>query len=413
MAEYIHCRYCDNDKSRRFLDLGQQALANSFLKSNSKDVVDQEEKFPLDVYFCENCGLVHIGTIIDPEKLFSDYIYFSSTSDAIHRHGKYLAQSFKKKFGLNESSLVVEIASNDGCVLNYFKQEGMKVLGVEPAKNIAEVAIKSGIPTETVFFSEKSANKLENEYGKADIILGRNVFAHIPFIHDFVKGLSHMIKSDGVIAIEAPHLLELITNIQFDTVYHEHVSYLSLRAMENLFKQYNMKVFDVEFSALNGGSLIYFITPDANKKYSISENVKNYRKKEEEAGLYNLDTYLNFSSKVNKLRDDLLTMLKDLKSQNKKIVGYGASAKGNVLLMFCGLDSTTLDYIVDKSEPKQNMYAPGSHIPVYHPKKLLEDKPDYTLILAWNLADEIMKQQSAYAEEGGKFIIPVPKPRIV
>ena len=413
MIEYIKCRYCDNDKSMKFLDLGMQALANSFLNSNSKSEIEQEEKFPLDVYFCEKCGLVHIGTIIDPEKLFSNYIYFSSTSDAIHKHGKYLARSFKQKFNLSSDSLVIEIASNDGCVLNYFKKEGMKVLGVEPAKNIATVAIENGIPTENVFFSETTAKWIKDKYGKADIILGRNVFAHIPNIHDFVKGLCLAIKDDGIICIEAPCLLELIKNIQFDTIYHEHVSYLSLKAMENLFKRNNMKIFDVEFSPLNGGSLIYYITNNTNKKFSISQNVLDYQKKEQLGGLYDSKTYLEFASKVNTVKTSLLSLLQDLKKNNKKIVGYGASAKGMVLLMFCGIDTQLIDYIVDKSEPKQNKYTPGSHIPVYDPKRLIEDIPDYTILIAWNLAEEIIKQQSAYAKLGGKFIVPVPVPRIV
>lgn len=409
----VQCRYCDYQNCPMILDLGEQALANSFLKQAQTIDSFVETKFPLDIYYCDNCGLVQIATIVDPKTLFKDYIYFSSTSEAIHTHGKYLANKFADNFGLTSNSLVVEIASNDGTILKYFQDKNIKVLGVEPAENIAKVAIENGIETYVNFFDEENAKILKKKYGRAKIILARNVFAHIPYIHGFVKGLKYFLDDDGVIAIEAPHLLELIKNTQFDTIYHEHVTYLSLRAMKNLFNRYDLSVFDVEFSELNGGSLIYYICHKTSLMNSPTPKVKYYVEMEHNAGLYDIKTYYDFAKRTEEIKDELLRIVKEIKSEGKTIAGYGASAKGMVLLMYTGLNSDTIDFIVDKSEAKQGYYTPGSHIPVL-PTNILHTKmPDYTILFAWNLAEEIIKQQSKYLELGGKFIVPIPYPSIV
>lgn len=403
------CRYCKHPANFKFLDYGRMPLVNRFI--SSKKEFKNEKKYSLDLYYCDNCGLVQIGTIVDPKILFKDYIYFSSTSEAFKLHGKKLAESFMKRFGLNSDSLVVEIASNDGCVLESFKRLNIGHLGVEPASNIAKAANDKGIRTENEFFNFETAKKIREKYGPADVIFGMNVFAHVPEIHDFVRGLKHLLKQKGILAIESPYLTDFIKNIEFDTVYHEHVNYLSLRAMKNLFAQFNMEVIDAEWQDMHGGSMRYFI---ANKsEHLISKNVGKYLLLERESGLDKKETYIKFASNAAKVKNTLLSLLQKLKEDNKKIAGYGASAKGVVLLNYSGIDGKYLDYVVDKSAHKQNKYLPGVHLPVYDPKKLAEDKPDYVLLLAWNFADEIMRQQAAYREHGGKFIVPIPDVRVL
>lgn len=405
----IFCKYCNNKIDSRFFDYGNIPLVNNLLKSKTEFI--SEKKYPLDLYFCENCGLVQIGTTIDPEILFKEYIYFSSTSDAFIKHGQELAQDLKDRFNLNSNSLVVEIASNDGCVLQSFKDLNIGHLGVEPATNIAKVANQNGIRTENEFFNLPTAEKIKEKYGSADLIFGINVFAHIPEIHGFVKGLKQLIKQKGVIVIESPYLVDFIKNREFDTVYHEHVNYLSLRTMINLFAQYNMEIIDVEWQDIHGGSLRYFITN--NSEYKISGNIQKYLDLEKDTGLNNKNTYLEFAKSVNELKIALLSYLDKLKQENKKIVGYGASAKGVVLLNYFGIDEKYLDYVVDKSQYKQGLYLPGVHLPIYDPKKLLDDKPDYVLLLTWNFEKEILKQQEQYRNLGGKFIIPIPNIKVL
>ncbi len=384
-------------------------LVNQFLKSGND--FKKEKKYPLDLNYCENCGLVQIGTIVDPKILFKDYIYFSSTSELFRQHGKKLAESFKKRFNLDSNSLVVEIASNDGCVLGSFKDLNIGHLGVEPASNIAKVANEKGIRTENEFFSLETAKKLLEKYGPADVIFGMNVFAHIPEVHGFVQGLKTLLKPRGVVAIESPYLVDFIKNVEFDTVYHEHVAYLSLRAMKALFAQFDMEIIDAEWQDIHGGSMRYFI---ANKsEYCVSENVNKFLALEKESGLENKETYIAFAANVARLRSGLMSLLDGLKKDGKKIAGYGASAKGVVLLNYCGIDGKYIDFVADKSKYKQRMFLPGVHLEVCDPKKLVENMPDYVLLLAWNFADEILKQQEEYRKKGGKFIIPVPEAMVL
>lgn len=406
----MNCRFCGKEDIFRFLDLGTMALANSFLTEDELETITEPE-FPLDVYFCELCGLVQIGHVVAPDDLFKDYIYFSATSDLVHKHSEYLASSFKKRFNLTPGSLVVEIASNDGTVLSYFKKADVKVLGIEPAGNIAAVASQAGIATVNEFFNAETADEVKATHGAADVILARHVFAHVPEIHGFVKGLADLLAKDGAVAIEAPYLIDFVEKNEFDTVYHEHYSYLSLRAVSHLFSNYGMELFDVEQVAIHGGSIIYFIGHKG--AHEVSENVQRLIDVELAKGLGEKQTYVAFAARTATIKDETLKLLRDLKSQGKRIAAYGAPAKGNTFLNYCGIGIDLVEYTVDKSPYKQNLYTPGMHLPVYHPDKLVEDMPDYVLLLAWNFAEEILEQQQAYLAKGGKFIQAIPEVRIL
>lgn len=404
----VRCRICDTNLGEPFLSLGNSPLSNAYLYE--EDLHRMEPYYPLDVYVCENCYLVQLEEFETTKNIFSsDYAYFSSFSESWLQHCKNYTEMMIKRFCFNRNSFVVEIASNDGYLLQYFMQHGIPVLGIEPASNTAEVAIKKGIPTDITFFDISHAQRIREAGKQADLIIGNNVLAHNPNLNDFVKGLKLALKSDGIITMEFPHLLKLIEGNQFDTIYHEHFSYFSFYTVQKLFASHNLELFDVEEIPTHGGSLRIYARHKEDKSRAITNNIRDLLKKEETAGIFDLNTYYDFSKKVKLTKRKLLQFLIQAKNEGKKIVGYGAPAKGNTLLNYCGIRTDFLDYTVDRSPHKQDKYLPGTHIPIIHPNKIKEDKPDYILILPWNIKDEIMEPMSFIREWGGKFVIPIPE----
>jgi SAM-dependent methyltransferase len=407
MLETIkNCRSCQSNKLLPILELGSLPLANSLL---SKDQLNQEElKFPLSLVFCADCALVQILETVSPDVLFSHYLYFSSFSDTMVDHAKALVERLIPEYRLDKHSAVMEIASNDGYLLQFYKQQGVPVLGIEPAENIARVAEESkGIPTLVEFFNESLAQQLAAKNHFADIVHAHNVFAHVPNPNEFVAGLKIILKPNkGVAVIEAPYLVDFIENREFDTIYHEHFSYYSLTAVNNLVQRHSLSVVNVEHVDIHGGSLRYFI---AHEGTAISASVTDLLKKEEVMGVKQYTYYQVFAERVLALRDDLLGLLRDLKKDGKKIAAYGASAKGSTLLNFFGIGKQFIDYVFDRSTIKQNHYTPGGKLPIYSPDQLIELKPDYLLLLTWNFKNEILKQQAQFHQAGGKFIIPIPE----
>jgi len=382
-------------------------LVNSFLK---KEDLPNEEKFDLSISFCPICYLVQLITIVPPEKLFRDYIYFSSTSKSFLEHCQNTATQLTKKLNLNYESLVLEIASNDGSQLQFFKKLGIKVLGIDPARNIAKVANEKNIPTICEFFNYKFAKKLKEDKNiQADLIFGANVLAHVPEIVDFVKGIKIILKQKGTAVFEFPYIGGLIEK-KFDTIYHEHVFYYSLIALKKLFSQANLEIYDVEMTPTQGGSLKIFISHPG--VYKISTSIKDLTTQETEAGFDKIETYQKINNGVQSLKKELTSLLDKLKNENKKIAAYSAPAKGNILLNYFEINKNYLNFIVDKSEAKQGLYTPGTHLLVHSPEKVNIDKPDYLLILCWNIADEIIRQLKDYHDAGGKFIIPIPNIKI-
>jgi len=406
------CRVCGNELKEPFLSLGNSPLSNAFLLKDDLNRV--EPYYPLYVYVCQRCFLVQLEEFETAKNIFSsDYAYFSSYSESWLRHCKDYIQMMISRFGVNQSSFVVEIGSNDGYLLQYFKQYEIPVLGIEPASNTAKVAIKKGIPTDVTFFDTSYAKKMVKNDKLADLIIGNNVLAHNPNLNDFVEGLKIALKPDGVITMEFPYLLRLIKGNQFDTIYHEHFSYFSFHAVQILFASHNLVLFDVEEITTHGGSLRIYGKHEGDKSKKVTNRVENLLEREKSAGLLDLKTYYNFRKKTEATKRKLLQFLIQAKNEGKKIVGYGAPAKGNTLLNYCGIRTDFFDYTVDRSPYKQNKYLPGTHIPIKHPDKIKKDKPDYVLILPWNIKDEIIKQMSYIRDWGGKFVVPIPEVRIL
>lgn len=404
-----NCRVCKASNFTKVLTFGPTPLANAFLK---KEQVDKEEYFyPLDVYFCNNCKFLTLGHVVSPVELFKNYVYVSSTSQVFINHFKLFAQDVYRRFKLNGKSLVMDIGSNDGILLKPFKTLGTKVLGIEPASKIAAVAEKEGIETIDKFFSVRLAKKIAGEAGKVKIATATNVFAHIDDLDEVIKGLDVLLEKDGVFIMEAPYLVDFLEKRYFDLVYHEHLSYWSINSLITLFKRFNMEVFDIQKVIVHGGTIRTFIARKGI--YGKEKSVAKFLSLEKKWKLQEKETYLQFEDKVLENKIKLLAFLRKIKSEDKKIIGYGAPAKGNTLLNYFSIGQEFLDYIVDDSSWKQGLYSPGKRIPVVSPKVLAQDKVDYVLILAWNFAESIMANNKEFVRKGGKFIVPVPEPVII
>jgi 2-polyprenyl-3-methyl-5-hydroxy-6-metoxy-1,4-benzoquinol methylase len=405
------CRFCKTSLDHSFCDLGMTPLSNSYL---SKDQLEKGETFyPLHAYVCSKCFLVQVKEYELPENIFGDYAYFSSFSDSWLKHCQSYVDQITERLKLDSTKQVIEIASNDGYLLQYFKQRNIPVLGIEPAANVAKTAEAKSIPTLVKFFGSAVAQELKDKKVQADLLIGNNVLAHVPMLNDFVKGLKILLKADGVITMEFPHLLRLVESNQFDTIYHEHFSYFSLLAVEQIFQAQGLKIFDVEELKTHGGSLRIYAchVEDLNKK--VSDSVLKIKAQEIKMHFDNLSGYEPFAIGVQKLKADLLSFFLDCKKQGKKVAGYGAPAKGNTLLNFCGIRSEFLNFTVDRSPHKQGRFLPGTHIPIYPVDEIAKAKPDYLFVLPWNLKEEIIHQMAFIREWGGKFVVPIPKLEIV
>ena len=405
-----NCRLCKCNNMQNFLDLGFSALSDNFLTIEQLD--ESESFFPLTVNSCLDCGLCQLGYVVPPELMFNkDYPYDSSTTKTGREHFTKMGIDICDSFNLKQNSLVIDVGSNSGVLLSAFKSKGMKVLGIEPSSKLANIAIGKGVDTIIEFFSNKLVTKILDNYGKVSVITGTNVFAHIDDLDDFMLTADSLLDEDGIIIIEAPYLLHLIENMEYDTIYHEHLSYLSVKPMVEFCKKFGFEIFNISEQKIHGGTLRYFISRK-NKK-QITQDVFDYLKIEDEKDLYSEEKLNHFANLVKNHRRTLLELLNDIKKDGKKIVAISAPAKGNTLLNYCKIDSEILDYVTERNPLKIGKFTPGMHIPVYSDEKLLEDQPDYALILAWNFANEIIQNNSEYQEKGGKFIIPIPEPKIV
>ena len=405
----MRCRICKSEDLEKFLSLGKTPLANSFLEEPSDK---SELSFPLEVCFCPGCKLAQLYYVVPPALMFKNYLYVSSTSNTFLKHFSGMAESLTRTFNLNGKSLAVDIGSNDGLLLKGFQKFGVQTIGVEPATNVAKIAETNGVETINDFFNEKVVKQIVDRKGNADVVTATNVFAHVDDIHDLVRNVKILLKGDGVFVIEAPYLIEMFDKMTFDAIYHEHLSYFSLTPLMNFFKQLDMEIFNVEKIPVHGGSLRIFVKKQAGK-FDIDKSVPEMIEFEKRYGIDKFETYKKFADKVQHVKAKLSGFLKEIKKDGKIIAAYGAPAKGNTLLNFCEIGKDYIDYIVDENPLKQGLYTPGMHIPVVAPKTLDSKRPDYILILAWNFADEILDKTKRYKDDGIKFIIPLPEPKII
>ncbi len=406
-----NCRFCNEPLEINFVDLGFSPLSNSFL--NKQDLEDKEKTYPLHAYVCKNCLLVQLEEFEKPEKIFSEYAYFSSVSKSWLEHARNYTELMISKLKLNKSSQIIEIASNDGYLLQFFKEKNIPVLGIEPALNVAKEAQKKNIPTISKFFGIQTAKELTDKGIFADLLLGNNVLAHVPDLNDFVEGMKIILNKLGIITMEFPHILQLIKNNQFDTIYHEHFSYFSFLTVQKVFSHHKLIIFDVEELSTHGGSLRIYAKHENDTTKSVSDNVKKLIQKEIKFGCNNIENYQKFQEKVEKIKENVRGFFIQAMNQKKSVVGYGAPAKGNTLLNYCAIDNTLMKFTVDLSKYKQGLFLPGTHIPIYDPEKIKDVKPDYVFILPWNLKDEIIVQLKFIREWGGKFVVPIPEVKIL
>ena len=410
MSPLYQCRLCGAPLTRTFVDLGMSPLCESYVP---EDRLDEAELFyPLHVRLCEACLLVQLPAYVPGEDIFSDYAYFSSYSDSWVAHAKRYAQEMIGRIGLTRDSLVTEVASNDGYLLQHFHAEGIPVLGVEPAANVAEAARARGIRTEVQFLGADTGREIAARYGRADLVAANNVFAHVPDIRGFAAGLRALVKDDGMVTLEFPHLLRLIERKQYDTIYHEHYSYLSLLTSSRALATAGLRVVDVDELGTHGGSLRVYACPD-EAGGEPTEQVKTVLAEEEAAGLHTVAGHEGFAPAVLKIKSDLLGFLLTAVREGRSVAGYGAPGKGNTLLNHCGIRSDLLSYTVDRSPVKQGKFLPGTHIPIYAPERLAETQPDYILVLPWNLRQEISRQLGYIGSWGGKLVFPIPELEIV
>jgi SAM-dependent methyltransferase len=402
------CRSCGSEELHTFLDLGTTPLADRLVKEGDLDKEDLEA--PLTVAFCEDCTLVQILETVDPEVLFQqDYPYYSSVSPFLMRHFQDSALALIEERGLSTTSLVIEAASNDGYMLKNFKESNIPVLGIDPAQGPAAVAREAGIETMNTFFTKDLGEQLRDENKQADVFIANNVLAHVPDLNGFVQGIAAVLKDDGIAVIECPYLLELMDHCEFDTIYHQHLCYFSVKALDALFRRHELFLNHVDSLSIHGGSLRLFV----GKKDSPSDSLDSFFKREDELGVEAIPFYDNFASRVEKLKSDLMSKLDELKAAGKTIGGYGAAAKACTLLAYCGIDRNHLDWVADLSPRKHGLHMGGNHLPIVPPEQVEYKQPDYLLILAWNFANEIMSQRKSYSDAGGHFIVPVPSLKIV
>jgi hypothetical protein len=404
------CRFCDTPLRQKFVDLGMSPLCESYLSANQ---LNQREIFyPLHVRICDRCFLVQLEEYVRPEDIFSDYAYFSSYSETWLAHAKAYAEQMTCRFHLNTNSLVVEVGSNDGYLLQHFVEKQIPVLGIEPAANVASAALQKGVPTLIKFFGTTTARELVHQGKQADLLVGNNVLAQVSDLNDFVAGMKIMLKPSAVLTIEFPHLMRLIEENQFDTIYHEHFSYFSFLTAEEIFAAHGLTLFDVEELGTHGGSLRIYARHVEDSSKVVSNRVHELRAREEFAGFGRLDRYHSFAEQVNETKRKLLEFLIGAKRAGKQIAGYGAPGKGNTLLNFCGIRTDFLDYTVDRNPHKQGKFLPGTHVLISPPDRIRQTQPDYLLILCWNLRDEIMKQNAYIREWGGQFVVPIPSVKV-
>jgi C-methyltransferase C-terminal domain/Putative zinc binding domain/Methyltransferase domain len=405
------CLFCATPLRCTFVDLGMSPLCESFVPPEKHN--SMEAFYPLHVYVCEKCFLVQLEEYVSPGEIFTEYAYFSSFSDSWVAHMRRYADMISGRLGLAGSSLVVEVASNDGYLLQHFVAKGIPVLGIEPAANVAKVAVEKGIPTLVKFFSAQTARELLSEGKQADLVCGANVLAQIPKLNDFVEGLRILVKPRGTITLEFPHLLRLMAENQFDTIYHEHFSYFSFYSVEQVFAAHGLTLFDVEELPTHGGSLRIYARPTEDASRPVSDRALALRRRELEQGVARIETYSHFAEQVKETKRKLLEFLIGAKRAGKRVVGYGAPGKGNTLLNYCGIRTDFIDFTVDRNTYKHGKYLPGTHIPIFPPDEIRKARPDFVLILPWNLREEIMGQIAYIREWGGRFVVPIPEVRVL
>lgn len=406
----IACRFCGAALRHTFADLGMSPLANSYLDRNMLEAM--EPFYPLHVRVCSECLLVQLPEFESPEHIFSDYAYFSSVSASWLKHCETYAGQMIARFALGDEALVAEVASNDGYLLQYFARAGIPVLGIEPAANVAKVAVAKGVPTEVAFFGVKTAERLAGQGRRADLIAANNVLAHVPDINDFVRGFATLVKPEGVVTVEFPHLLNLIEQNQFDTIYHEHFSYLSFGVVERIYAKHGLRVFDVDQVPTHGGSLRVYACL-AGARHAETGRVAALRVLEHDAGLDTLEAHTRAQDRLVTLKCDVMSFFATARREGRRVVGYGAPAKGNTLLNYCGIGPELMPFTVDLSPHKQSLYLPGTHIPIRHPDEIAREKPHFVFILPWNLRGEIVDQMKHVRDWGGRFVVPIPRVRVL